>query len=226
VAPTTEARLNRAISRLHAVFAPYRRRRRARRTGAGEADGPGLVPSGAMAPRESERWRVDPARPVRLADVDTRSKRGAPGDEAATRAVLPAFHARFHGLQERLFAERKRSLLMVLQAMDAGGKDGTINHVFRGANPQGVRVTPFKAPTDDELEHDFLWRVHKVTPGAGEIGTFNRSHYEDVVAVRVRKLVPEDIWRDRYRHIVAFEENLTAAGTTVIKLFLHISKEE
>lgn len=110
--------------------------------------------------------------------------------------------------------------------MDAGGKDGTIGHVFRGLNPAGCRVASFKAPTEEELAHDFLWRVHQVVPGRGEVAVFNRSHYEDVLVARVHNLVPEDVWRPRYKHIVAFEQNLAAAGTRIVKLFLHISKEE
>jgi PPK2 family polyphosphate:nucleotide phosphotransferase len=129
-------------------------------------------------------------------------------------------------LQNRLWAERRRSLLVVLQALDAGGKDGTIRKVFTGVNPQGVRVTSFKAPTTEELEHDFLWRVHRAAPGAGEIGVFNRSHYEDVLVARVDGLVPEAVWRPRYRAIRDFEAHLHESGTTVVKLFLHISKEE
>jgi PPK2 family polyphosphate:nucleotide phosphotransferase len=128
--------------------------------------------------------------------------------------------------QDRLWAEERQSLLVVLQAMDTGGKDGTIKRLFRGMNPQGVRVTAFKAPTAEELAHDFLWRVHRATPRRGEIGVFNRSHYEDVVVVRVKQLAPEAVWRDRFARINDFEENLAAAGTRLVKLFLHISKEE
>jgi PPK2 family polyphosphate:nucleotide phosphotransferase len=117
-------------------------------------------------------------------------------------------------------------LLVVLQAMDGGGKDGTIKHVFRGMNPVGARVASFRVPSEEEASHDFLWRVHRHTPAGGEVVVFNRSHYEDVLVVRVHGLVPESVWRPRYRHINAFEEILAAAGTEVVKLFLHISKEE
>ena len=129
-------------------------------------------------------------------------------------------------LQRRLYAEGRRKLLVVLQAMDAGGKDGTIRHVFRGVNPQGVRVWSFKAPTSEELRHDFLWRVHYRTPGAGMFGIFNRSHYEDVLVVRVEDIVPESVWRPRYEQINQFEKMLCAGGTTIVKIFLYISQKE
>ncbi|MBA3655707.1 MAG: polyphosphate kinase 2 family protein, partial [Actinobacteria bacterium] len=118
------------------------------------------------------------------------------------------------------------ALLVVLQAIDGGGKDSTIKKVFRGVNPQGRRVTSFKQPSERELAHDFLWRVHQATPEKGEIGVFNRSHYEDVLVVRVHDLVPEKVWRDRYRIINEFEHGLAAAGTRVVKLFLAISRDE
>ncbi|GAB4447900.1 MAG: polyphosphate kinase 2 family protein [Anaerolineae bacterium] len=129
-------------------------------------------------------------------------------------------------LQEMLYAQGEHALLIVLQAMDAGGKDGAIKHVMGAFNPQGVQVAPFKVPTEEELAHDFLWRVHKVTPRRGMVGIFNRSHYEDVLVVRVKSLVPEDVWRKRYDHINAFERLLADSGVTIVKFFLHISKEE
>ena len=128
--------------------------------------------------------------------------------------------------QERLRAERMRSLLIVLQGMDTSGKDGTIKHVLSAINPQGVRVTSFKEPTEQELAHQFLWRIRKALPAAGEIGVFNRSHYEDVLVVRVDNLVPEEVWRSRYGTINRFERKLATSGTTIIKIFLHISFEE
>ncbi len=130
------------------------------------------------------------------------------------------------GLQERLYAEGAQSLLIVLQAMDTGGKDGTIRHVMRGLNPAGVHVASFKVPTPPELAHDFLWRVHQHVPCKGQIGVFNRSHYEDVLVVRVHDLVPEETWRRRYDQINEFEELLAETGTRIIKLFLYISKDE
>jgi PPK2 family polyphosphate:nucleotide phosphotransferase len=134
--------------------------------------------------------------------------------------------ARMQNLQEMLYAQGTQALLIILQAMDAGGKDGTIKKVFEGINPQGVRVTSFKAPTPEELAHDFLWRVHQHTPPKGFIGIFNRSHYEDVLVVRVNNLVPRDVWQPRYQHINHFERLLSDSGTRILKFYLHISKEE
>jgi PPK2 family polyphosphate:nucleotide phosphotransferase len=133
---------------------------------------------------------------------------------------------RIQDLQERLYAENERGLLIVLQALDTGGKDGTIKHVFSGVNPQGCRVSSFKIPSAEEANHDFLWRYHKSIPARGRIGIFNRSHYEDVLVVRVKNLVPEEIWRERYEQINAFERTLTLEGITVLKFFLHISRDE
>ena len=178
------------------------------------------------ASAESDRWRVEPKHDVDLPEYATDSTDGAPGNRADTEAALPDLQARLADLQDRLWAESRRSLLVVLQAMDAGGKDGTIKHVFRGVNPQGCRVQSFKEPTNLELAHDFLWRVHRAAPRAGEIGIFNRSHYEDVLITRVHGLIPEKAWRERYDLINGFESLLAHGGTTVIKLFLHISKSE
>ncbi len=129
-------------------------------------------------------------------------------------------------LQELLFAEHKHKLLVVLQGMDTSGKDGTVRHVMRGVSPQSVRAVSFKKPTQAELEHDFLWRVHANVPASGEIVIFNRSHYEDVLIVRVHELVHEKIWRKRYDQINDFERMLAESGTTILKFFLHISNEE
>ena len=174
---------------------------------------------------EGKRWRVAPGTAVDLATIDPASTEGSPAKDAATEAFAGQ-HARLAELQQRLWAEHRRSVLVVLQAIDAGGKDGTVKHLFRGLNPAGARVVSFRAPTEDELEHDFLWRVHRHTPAAGEVVVFNRSHYEDVLVVRVKELVPESVWRPRYELINDFERNLAAAGTTVVKLFLHVSREE
>ncbi len=133
---------------------------------------------------------------------------------------------RLSELQYLLYAEGKRAVLVVIQAMDAGGKDGTIRHVMTGLNPQGCTVTSFKVPSAEEMRHDFLWRIHKSVPASGEIGIFNRSHYEDVLVVRVHKLVPEDVWSARYRQINAFEEMLAHSHVTILKFFLHMSREE
>jgi len=130
------------------------------------------------------------------------------------------------GLQNLLYAENRRSLLIILQGMDTSGKDGTIRHVMSGLSPLGVQVKAFKAPTEEELAHDFLWRVHKEVPRHGFIGIFNRSHYEDVLIVRVRELVPRDVWKARYEQINQFEKALTKNGVIILKFFLHISKGE
>ena len=129
-------------------------------------------------------------------------------------------------LQELLYAEAKHAILVVFQAMDTGGKDGAIEFVFSGLDPQGCQVTAFKAPTPLELAHDFLWRIHQTTPPFGMIGIFNRSHYESVLIERVKNLVPEKVWSKRYDHINAFEKMLADEGTTIVKFFLHISKDE
>jgi PPK2 family polyphosphate:nucleotide phosphotransferase len=173
-----------------------------------------------------DNWIVPAGSTISLKDLPTASKEGAPGDKRETEEALQETVQQISSYQERLWAEGKQSLLVVLQAMDTAGKDGTIRAVFSGVNPQGVHVTSFKSPTSDELAHDFLWRCHKVTPAKGEIGVFNRSHYEDVLVVRVKNLVPEEVWRPRYDLINSFEEQLTHASNTVIKFFLHMSKEE
>ena len=133
---------------------------------------------------------------------------------------------RLADLQERLYAENRRAVLIVLQAMDTGGKDGTIKHVMSGCNPTGCVVTSFKVPSEEERDHDYLWRVHRAIPNFGNIGIFNRSHYEDVLVVRVHNLVPERVWRPRYEQINRFEEFLVDNGVTILKFFLHISKDE
>jgi PPK2 family polyphosphate:nucleotide phosphotransferase len=145
-------------------------------------------------------------------------------DEVAERLEKDLKH--LQKLQDVLYADCSHSLLVILQAIDAGGKDGTINHVFRGVNPQGVNVFSFKQPTDEQLAHDFLWRVHPHVPAKGDISVFNRSYYEDVLVVRVHKLAEKKVWKARYDQINDFEALLTANGTTVLKFFLYISKEE
>lgn len=181
----------------------------------------------ALRPADhAARWRVRPGTSVDLADIETRSTEGAPGDKDETKSALDEHVDDLGAWQHRLWAEGRRSVLVVLQAMDAGGKDGTIRKVFTGVNPQGVRVVSFKAPTEDELRRDFLWRIHRHTPMHGEIGIFNRSHYEDVLIVRVNELVAESVWRPRFEAIRNFEQQLTDAGTTIVKLFLHISPDE
>jgi len=172
------------------------------------------------------RYRVAPGSSVSLAewDADDHSLYGL--DKDSSKDVLKELNKEMEALQELLFAEGKHKVLIVIQATDTGGKDGTITHVFEGVNPQGVDVAAFKVPTPEELAHDYLWRVHKQTPGAGKIVIFNRSHYEDVLVVRVHNLVPEERWRARYEQINHFEAMLAAEGTTILKFFLHISKDE
>ena len=179
-----------------------------------------------MTKADAKRWRVEPGAKVDLAKIDTRSTDGSPGDKGSTEAVMGEVLHELQRLQERLYADGRQSLLVVLQAIDAGGKDGTIKHVFRGLNPAGCKVVSFKAPSEEERSHDFLWRVHIKAPAKGEVVVFNRSHYEDVLVVRVHDLVPEDVWRPRYDYINDFEANLAASGTRIVKLYLHISKEE
>lgn len=169
--------------------------------------------------------RLPPGEPVRLAELSTRG-RDFCDDRDAAETQFFELRNELVQLQRRLYAEGRRKLLVVLQAMDAGGKDGTIRHVFQGVNPQGVRVHSFKKPTEEELDHDFLWRIHKAVPRAGMIGIFNRSHYEDVLVTRVENIVPEEVWRQRYEHINGFEQLLVESGTTLLKFYLHISKDE
>ena len=171
------------------------------------------------------RYRVEPGKPIRLAEVNPDETEGF----EKKKQVVPELEkqrGRISALQARLYGEHRRSVLIVLQAMDTGGKDGTISHVFEGVNPQGCQVWSFKAPSADEVDHDFLWRYHERTPPRGMIHIFNRSHYEDVLVVRVKELVPEDVWRPRYEVINQFEHLLTLGGVTVIKFYLHISKAE
>jgi PPK2 family polyphosphate:nucleotide phosphotransferase len=179
-----------------------------------------------MSAPDGDRFVVPPGSGFSLAGRDPAATDGAPGGKKATKQALGDLARHLGGLQDRLYAESARSLLVVLQAMDAGGKDGTVKHVFAGVNPQGVHVTSFKVPTEVELDHDFLWRIHARTPSRGEISIFNRSHYEDVLVARVHGLVDESTWRRRYRHINHFEALIEDAGTRVVKLFLHISREE
>lgn len=173
----------------------------------------------------SQRLRVKPGDAVLLADIDPDETHGyEKGPELD--AALAKNIARLDELQYLLYAEQRRALLVVLQGIDAAGKDGTIRHVMTGFNPQGCRVTAFKVPTPEELAHDFLWRVHAAVPGKGDVAIFNRSHYEDVLVVRVHALVPERVWKRRYDQINAFERHLVENDVVIVKLFLHISKDE
>ena len=171
------------------------------------------------------RYRIDPGETVRLADISPGDCEGyASKSDAASE--LDRHQERISELQERLYAEQRRSLLIVLQAMDTGGKDGAIKHVFGGVNPQGCRVWSFKVPSSEERAHDFLWRYHLRTPSRGMITIFNRSHYEDVLVARVRGLAPEARWGERYDTIRDFERTLARESIVVVKFFLHISKDE
>ncbi|MCJ7549201.1 MAG: polyphosphate kinase 2 family protein [Anaerolineae bacterium] len=173
-----------------------------------------------------DRYRVKPGQRVDLSGWDTKDRSAFDGDKSAGKEAAKDANRRLEALQELLYAEGKQRVLIVLQAMDTGGKDGVIRHVFEGVNPQGVKVAGFKVPSQVEVAHDYLWRVHQKTPGKGEIAVFNRSHYEDVLVVRVHHLVPDAVWSRRYDHINAFERMLADEGTVILKFFLHISKEE
>lgn len=176
---------------------------------------------------KTDIYRVKPGEKVVLADIDPNEKTLYKSyDKPKGYEKLLALNEELEYLQELMFAEGKHKVLIVLQATDTGGKDGTIRHVFEGVNPAGVRVAPFKKPTEEELAHDYLWRIHKQTPRSGEIVIFNRSHYESVLVERVKKIAPREVWSKRYRHIKEFEKILTDEGTTILKFYLHISKEE
>ncbi len=177
-------------------------------------------------PTDFDRYRVRPGESLDLEARDPADRGAFEGDKEAGQSRLEELAERLDELQEMLYAGAEHGLLVVLQAMDAGGKDGTIRAVFSRVDPLGVRVQAFGAPTELEKAHDFLWRIHAHVPARGEIAVFNRSHYEDVSVVRVHELVPEKVWRKRFDHIVAFERMLHDEGTTIVKLFLHIGKEE
>lgn len=173
-----------------------------------------------------DRYRVKPGSRVDLGELDPNDKSVFPVKKKEGRKQLLGLNQRLESLQELLYSEHKHKILIVLQAMDTGGKDGTIRHVFEGVNPQGVRVASFKKPTPEELDQDYLWRVHEHVPGKGQIVIFNRSHYEDVLVVRVRSLAPKEVWSKRYDHINDFERMLADEGTTILKFFLHIDLDE
>lgn len=169
--------------------------------------------------------RVEPGAPLDLFRIDPGGTPVGDGKERALEEV-ERLNRRLEQLQERLWASGRQRVLVVLQGLDTSGKDGVIRRVFEGVNPIGVRVASFKAPTPEERARDFLWRVHSRVPAAGEIVIFNRSHYEDVLVVRVRGLAPESVWRPRFRQIVEFERLLAESGTTILKFYLHLSKGE
>lgn len=173
-----------------------------------------------------ERYRVRPAKKVDFDEWDPRETTAFDGGKEDAEGELARLNKQLETLQELLYAEHRHKVLVVLQGMDTSGKDGAIRHVFEGVNPQGVRVASFKVPTPVELDHDYLWRVHPQVPGRGEMVIFNRSHYEDVLVVRVHNLVGEETWSRRYAQINEFERMLAEEGTTILKFFLHISKDE
>ncbi len=174
-----------------------------------------------------KRYRVKPGEKVDLSAVDAGDfSLFMEGGKSGSVEVFDKLRDELQSLQKVLYAQHKHRILIVLQAMDTGGKDGCVKHVFSRVDPQGVHVKAFKKPSEEELAHDFLWRVHPHVPGNGQIVIFNRSHYEDILAVRVKKIFGEDVWKRRYRHVIEFERMLAEEGTTVIKMFLHISKDE
>jgi len=175
---------------------------------------------------DTKPYKIKPGNKFKLSQFESDDKSLINGDKENAREELEALRVRLESLQELLYAESKHKLLIVLQAMDTAGKDSTIRMVFDGVNPQGVKVASFKAPTAEELAHDFLWRIHAKTPARGEIVIFNRSHYEDVLITRVNGWIDADTCKARYRQINEFEKYLVENGTTILKFYLHISKDE
>ncbi len=173
-----------------------------------------------------DNYRVKPGTKIKLSDWDPGDTGDFKGGKEAAQAELLPLNKKLEQLQELLYAEHRHKILILLQAMDTGGKDGVIRHVFEGVNPQGTRVANFKEPTAEELDHDFLWRVHKQVPAKGELVIFNRSHYEEVLVVRIHKLEPKDVWNKHYDQINDFERMLVETGTTILKFFLHIDQDE
>lgn len=175
----------------------------------------------------STRYLVRPGSKFDLSTIDSSEKTLWDGlTKDNHEAAFDKLRDELQHLQKLLYAQNKHRVLVVMQAMDTGGKDGCIKHVFSRIDPQGVRVHAFKKPSDEDLAHDFLWRVHPHVPGNGQLVIFNRSHYEDILAVRVKKLFGEAVWKRRYKHVIDFERMLAEEGTTIVKIFLHISKEE
>lgn len=175
----------------------------------------------------SSRYLIKHGAKVQLNQIDPEEKGWAPPEvRHVGERKFDKLRDEIQALQKVLYAQGKHRILIILQAMDTGGKDGCVKHVFSRVDPQGITVKAFKKPTHEELAHDFLWRVHPHVPGNGQIVIFNRSHYEDIIAVRVKKLRPDDVWKKRYRHILDFEKMLVDEGTTILKFFLHISPDE
>jgi PPK2 family polyphosphate:nucleotide phosphotransferase len=170
------------------------------------------------------KYQLKPGDTIHLSDYDPDDTNGL--EKHASKDERQKLLKKLDSLQSLLYAEHKHKILVILQGMDTSGKDGTIRKVFEGVNPQGVRVASFKVPSQEEMDHDYLWRIHRQAPGKGELVIFNRSHYEDVLVVRVHELVPKDVWKRRYDQINEFERMLAEEGTTILKFFLHISKDE
>lgn len=173
-----------------------------------------------------KEYLVEPGTDVHLSEWDPNDKGDSKDGKQEALQEIAELNKKLEDLQTLLYAEHKHKILVVLQAMDTGGKDGVIRHVFNGVNPQGTRVANFKEPTTEELDHDFLWRVHKQVPSKGEIAIFNRSHYEEVLIVRVHKLAPKEEWSKHYDQINDFERMLVENGTTILKFYLHIDQQE
>lgn len=174
-----------------------------------------------------EKYLVKPGSKVDLSEIDS-SERALfeKGGKEESFAAFDKLQEELQHLQKLLYAQNKHRILVVMQAMDTGGKDGCIKHVFSRIDPQGIHVRAFKKPDEEELAHDFLWRIHQKVPRNGQLVIFNRSHYEDIIAVKVKKIFPEKVWKQRFRHVVEFERMLAEEGTTIVKIYLHISKEE
>ncbi len=173
-----------------------------------------------------DRYRVKPGSKIALKEWDPEDKSAFAGGKEEAEKELQKLNQKLDALQDLLYAGHQHKLLVILQGMDTSGKDGAIRHVFENVDPQGVYVTSFKKPTPQELDHDYLWRVHAHVPGKGEIAIFNRSHYEEVLVVRVHRLVAEEVWQKRYDHLIHFERMLADEGMTIIKFFLYLSKKE
>lgn len=182
----------------------------------------GMPVTGAL-----ERYWVKPGSKLDLRKIDSGEKvLSSGGGKADFDEHFRHLQNQLQDMQKILFAQNKHRVLVVMQAMDTGGKDGCIKHVFSHIDPQGIHVRSFKKPSEEELAHDFLWRVHSKVPSRGQLVIFNRSHYEDIIAVRVKKLFADEVWKRRYRHVVEFERMLAEEGTTIVKIFLHISRGE
>lgn len=190
------------------------------------ASRPSSSASSTRTPHTMNRYLVPPGKKLRLKDHSPDDKSLFAGTKEESLIEFDKLREELQELQKKLFAQHKHKVLVILQAMDAGGKDGCVKHVFSRVDPQGLHVVPFKKPTTEELDHDFLWRVHKEVPAKGQIAIFNRSHYEDIIAVRVKKIFPDPVWKRRYKHVLDFESMLAEEGTIIIKLFLNISKAE